>query len=167
MTERQANSAPGMVNTLALMLILGIGAVPAGASDHAELVRELRNCAHIEARDDRLACLDRLSNEVLREDDIVGQADKIAAAEKKPSAKSANDSESGKKAIAGVLMSCEKNAEGKYLFYLENGQIWKQVSQQKERYHDCDWSITIHRDLFGYHMKRSDDDRSIRVRRLR
>ena len=150
-----------------IVLLSSAGIVGPAVADDSETLDEIRRCAHIEGRDIRVECLDLLANKVLREDDVSDEASRISEGTYPVQAPAKESSKSAKKAIRAVLTKCKKNNEGKYLFYLENGQIWKQANKQNKRYRPCEGSITIVRDLMGYKMIRTDDGSYVRVRRLR
>jgi len=55
----------------------------------------------------------------------------------------------------------------KYAFYLEGGQVWKQVGDKRLYFKDCDFNVTISKDFFGYKMQREGEKSRFRVSRLR
>jgi hypothetical protein len=70
-------------------------------------------------------------------------------------------------AVRGRLERCEKLRSGKYVFYFDNGQIWKQADSKRLSWKECNFEVTIGKDFFGYQMSRDDDDRSVRISRVR
>lgn len=151
----------------AFLALLSVAPFNSALADDTELLDELRRCSHLDGREVRDQCLNKLAIKVLREDRVLAEAAEIGESGSDTADRVAVDNKVSKNVITGVLLSCKKNSEGKYLFYLENGQIWKQVSTEKKRFGKCDGSITIGRDLLGHKMVRNDDGSSIRVRRLR
>jgi hypothetical protein len=167
MRRRDKAGAAWRVCTSVFLVILGLGLFNTALAGDNELLDELRRCAHLDGQEIRDKCLNKLATKVLREDRVLADAAEIGESGPDDVAGIAVESKESKNVITGVLMSCKKNSEGKYLFYLENGQIWKQVSTQKKKFGKCGGSITIGRDLLGHKMVRNDDGSSIRVRRLR
>ena len=69
-------------------------------------------------------------------------------------------------AVRGRVVSCRENAHGKYLFYFDNGQIWKQKDNNPIRWKDCSFEVTIGKDFFGYKMVADGEKRKIRISRI-
>ncbi len=69
--------------------------------------------------------------------------------------------------VKGRVVRCEKGRSGKYLFHFENGQIWRQKDSKRMSYRDCDFQVTISKDVFGYTLVRDGHDRVYRIERLR
>ncbi|MFT5574207.1 MAG: hypothetical protein ACI9FR_003145 [Cryomorphaceae bacterium] len=67
----------------------------------------------------------------------------------------------------GRITSCSKAGDGKHLFVFENGQIWKQVKSSKRRYKNCDFAVTVTKDMFGYKMAIEGKSGNIRINRKR
>lgn len=65
------------------------------------------------------------------------------------------------------VVRCRKDDFDQYLFYLENGQVWKQKSDRRLFYDDCDFDVTITKDFFGYKMLPDGEKRRIRISRVR
>lgn len=152
-------------------LLLSVAAMAAPQSDE-ELAERLRECARTEQVDKRLECLQALANEAIKEDNAPPQ---VAAA--RVSAKSGVRSsttreaktvivETRGKSITGVLAECRRSNTGGYLFYLEDGQIWKQIDVRKERFKTCDWPVTIVKAENGYRLILDEDDYLL-VRRIK
>lgn len=167
MRRRDQARAGLQVYSSILLVILSLGPFNTVLAGDNDLLDELRRCAHLDGREVRDRCLNKLANKVLREDSVLAEAAEIGDSGPDDTARVTVENKESKNVITGMLMSCKKNSEGKYLFYLENGQIWKQVSSQKKKFGKCSGSITIGRDLLGHKMVRNDDGSSIRVRRLR
>jgi hypothetical protein len=82
-----------------------------------------------------------------------------------PSPKSKpDDAESG---VPVNVVSCQTGASDEYIFTLDNGEVWKQVSSKRLRLPDCNFSARIDRDFFGYKMVLEEDNTKLRVKRLR
>lgn len=160
----------------------------ASSQSDAELANELRRCAKIDGAKERTECLQSLAEKSLgddvaakrpstvmpsRSDQVQGQQSVTAtppqddqAQEKQPQDEKVVIVETMEKPVTGVLTDCRKSYSGAYLFYFENGQIWKQVDSRRKRFKNCDRSVTIVRDSFGYKMLIDSDD-YVRVRRLK
>lgn len=55
----------------------------------------------------------------------------------------------------------------KYTFYLDDGQVWKQVNHKRMNFEDCDLEVTIHKDFFGFKMQIEGSQKKFRVSRVR
>ena len=152
-------------------LLLAMAPAMADLTDE-DIGKRLRNCAKLEAQETRAECLQALADESLR-DDKVG---KKAAAVDAPARDTAETPKAGsdktvivetiEKPIQGVLRDCHRSYSGAYLFYFEDGQIWKQVDTRRKRFKNCDWPVTIVKDGFGYKLL-INADTYVRVRRLK
>jgi hypothetical protein len=67
--------------------------------------------------------------------------------------------------VRGRIVSCREDLTGKYVFYFENGQVWRQKGNSRVRWKECDFEVTISKDFFGYKMVRDGDDRKVRIAR--
>ena len=65
------------------------------------------------------------------------------------------------------VTKCVKNASKKFVFYFENGQVWKQVSDKRVFFRNCDFNVTITKDYFAYKMLQDEKKRPIRISRLK
>lgn len=65
------------------------------------------------------------------------------------------------------VVRCEKDGFRRYFFYFENGQVWKQKSDRRLSYKECDFNITITKDVFGYKMLPEGETRRIRIARVK
>lgn len=158
-------------NLAAWGLLLAMAPAMAGLSDE-EIAKRLRDCAKLEGQEVRAECLQALADESLRDDKVGKKAAAVDApgAEMAETPTAANDNmtilETNEKPIQGVLSDCRRSYSGVYLFYFEDGQIWKQVDSRRKRFKNCDWPVTIVKDAFGYKLL-VDADSYVRVRRLK
>lgn len=76
-------------------------------------------------------------------------------------------SESEKLELTARVVGCKKDDFRRYYFYFENGQVWKQKSERRLTYKECDFNITITRDFFGYKMLPEGETRRIRIARVK
>ena len=119
---------------------------------------------------ERLACYDALTvsderpsaqggeRTVLPLDDSVGkgQVDEDA------------DDDEGRPTYTARLVRCGDSSTGRIqLFYLENGQVWRQRNSGGMKVRECDVDIEITRDMFGFRLVIPSQNRSIRVARVR
>lgn len=157
---------------LAMSLLLSAFAEAANSQTDEELAERLRQCARVEGKDARIECLQSLANDALREDSVGSNIKatpvSVARTDKEPDRAQDKPSsvESTKEPIKGTLRDCRKSHSGAYLFYLEDGQIWKQADTRQKRLRKCNWPVTIERDIFGYKMFMKDDS-YVRVRRIK
>lgn len=68
-------------------------------------------------------------------------------------------------AYGGTVTSCRKDPYGSWYFFLDNGQVWKQVKGRKHKIKECNFDVTIAQDVFGYKMRIDELEKTIRVRR--
>lgn len=69
--------------------------------------------------------------------------------------------------VHGTVVKCIEDATGKYLFYFDNGQIWKQKDNTIIRWKECAFDVTISKDFFGYKMIPAGETRKVRIGRVR
>ena len=69
--------------------------------------------------------------------------------------------------VRARVAQCEKDVWKKYLFHFDNGQVWKQTSDKKLYFRDCDFYVTITKDFFGYKMQVDGEKGRIRISRLK
>lgn len=154
----------------------------------------IQRCAAIAAPMDRLACFDTLagvpeSAPVAVPDvaespaDIASEPapDTVAAPTTEPAAPAAKtldelDAETSPREsrdkdenllVRARVTRCEKDARKKYYFVFENGQVWKQVSERRLRYKECEFDVTITKDFFGYKMQPDGEHRRVSIARVK
>lgn len=71
------------------------------------------------------------------------------------------------RAIRAHVAECRVGASGRYYFYFDNGQVWKQVDKIRQDLEACDYSVTIEKDTFGYKMKPDANVRAVRIKRVK
>ena len=62
---------------------------------------------------------------------------------------------------------CSLSPRGKYYFYFDNGQVWRQTDAERQEFEDCDFSATIEKDMFGFKMRPQNGARPVRIKRIR
>lgn len=144
-----------------------IGTAEARNSKNKPLEVQLQSCS-LEAKDsERLACFDDLAKTNADETDSVSnEPDSL------PMDLGGGKFDKNKKELLankGQLASCKKSHDGRWIFYFESGQVWKQVAidNVKRRYKGCKYKVAIKKDGFGYKMHIDELSRKIRIKRLR
>ena len=131
----------------------------------------LQRCGAIEDAASRLECYDEVAKRASapqRPVEAPKQPVESAPPEEKPTAaKKADKDDEGDETFAVKVTRCEQAYDGKYFFFFDNGQVWKQVKADRERYRDCDFTVTVTRDWFGYKMQRDGKERRIRISRVK
>tara|TARA_B110000091_G_C13739051_1_gene442477 strand:- start:113 stop:610 length:498 start_codon:yes stop_codon:yes gene_type:complete len=69
--------------------------------------------------------------------------------------------------IVKVMKCIKSGGSNKYHFYLEGGQVWKQTSDKRLGFKDCNFGVSIIKDYFGYKMQLEDSKKKFRVKRIR
>ena len=162
------------------IFILGTIALIASTKVHAQDSSDMARCAELENADARLACYD----------EVIGQSSSSPpspeAAEKEPTGTAPrsepvpltqdvgeeqldgkNRPESEPMIIQGRVTECQKDASNKWYFVFDNGQVWKQRSNARLPVGECDFSVTITKDVFGYKMQIDGEGKKIRIGRIR
>jgi hypothetical protein len=57
-------------------------------------------------------------------------------------------------------------ATGRWIFTFDNGQVWRQSNTGRLPFRDCDFVVTLRRDVFGYKLEIPSANRSVRVTRI-
>ena len=131
---------------------------------------EVMRCAAVDDASLRLACYDKIGG---REDlapaiatlpAVVAPTDGIGS-EQLP--KKAKQEEEAKGPVPARVNRCMQDARKKYHFYLDDGQIWKQISDKKLSFKECDFGVVISKDFFGYKMQVDGEKSRFRVKRIR
>lgn len=142
---------------------------------HADGVSQqaLQACSAIDDASARLACYDEAvgrpapaaNTKATPAQEIVAEKtlDDLGA-ETLPGASRAEDEEL---AVRARVTGCKKDARNKYMFFFENGQVWRQSSDKRVYIKDCNFEVTISRDFFGYRMLRDGDKGRIRIARVK
>lgn len=67
--------------------------------------------------------------------------------------------------VRGRIVSCREDLTSKYVFYFENGQVWRQKDNSRIRWKECEFEVTISKDFFGYKMVRDGEKKKVRIAR--
>jgi hypothetical protein len=175
--------------------------VLAHAQPSDNLLRGLRRCAALTAAADRLACYDRLASQFQppaqtavapsptkeEKESWFGLDNLFGGGEEKPQTapqqfgeerieKTPDQIEQEKKeeidSITAKLSDYATNAYGKFIVFLDNGQVWAQLQADSGKAHFAknpkDVTVTIERAFLGsYSMTISDNVRLFKVRRVK
>jgi hypothetical protein len=79
---------------------------------------------------------------------------------------SRKDGGQGDISVRGRVASCAKGRSGKYVFYFDNGQVWRQKGNLRLSWKECEFDVTISKDFFGYKMVRDGDRKKVRIERI-
>ena len=169
---------PGITFVLALL------SAAAGAQS-ADLADGMTACRAIENDADRLACYDGLAGTEAppdpQEAPTPPPVPEAAAVPAPPAADApppapenlgaemlpAKSNEKEKISFSATLTRCGKAANGRYLFYFDNGQVWRQSNDGRLNLGDCKFDVTITKDFFGYKMQQVGEKKRIRIKRIR
>lgn len=156
---------------LALSLVFFLPVV-ASADDATDA--GIARCAAVNDASARLACYDKLAGRQESSPAVVDRPSTASPAPVAPpddlGAESLGRKEEKKDDEAPVqakVIRCVKDARKDYHFYLEGGQVWKQLSDKKLYYKECEFNVTISRDYFGYKMQIEGEKSRLRVKRVR
>lgn len=155
-----------------LASMLSLSAPPLSYAD-AVNPDELRACSAIDDASARLACYD----EAIGPPAPAANTSAAPRAEK-PARKTLDDlgaetlpgagrTEDEELAVRATVTGCKKDVRNKYMFFFENGQVWRQSSDKRVYFKDCNFEVTISRDFFGYKMLRDGDKGRIRIARVK
>lgn len=156
-------------------LLAGMLFVAALPLSHAEPVSSaaLQACSAIDDASARLACYDEAVGRPAPAANTKATPAQETAAEKTlddlgaetlPGASRADDEEL---AVRARVTGCKKDARNKYMFFFENGQVWRQSSDKRVYFKDCNFEVTISKDFFGYRMLRDGDKGRVRIARVK
>ncbi|MGB5333844.1 MAG: hypothetical protein WBM64_00980 [Woeseiaceae bacterium] len=157
--------------------MLFLGALPLSHADPVSS-EALQACSAIDDASARLACYDEAvglpapaantkatpAEETAAEETAAEKTLDDLGAETLPGASRADDKEL---AVRARVTGCKKDARNKYMFFFENGQVWKQSSDKRVYFKDCNFEVTISRDFFGYRMLKDGDKGRIRIARVK
>lgn len=69
--------------------------------------------------------------------------------------------------VRGRVERCVKGRSGKYVFYFDNGQVWRQRGNARAKWKECSFDVVISKDAFGYTLVEVGETRKIRIDRVR
>lgn len=136
--------------------------------------QDLSQCVNIGDDKARLACFDKLAASISSVESN-SEPNNVETAQKKvtelpSSAGGANFEEAAGKTrenYSAQVVKCTQASNGRWFYYFDNKQIWKQVDSRKRRHKQCDFKVTVSKDGFGYYMRIDESNSKIRIRRQR
>jgi hypothetical protein len=165
------------------VLIVAVGIILVGALSSLtpsasladdSVTDELRRCASVDDASSRLACYDKLGGRQASTPETIAAPAEVGESVALPpdelgseSLHQADDKKDEDAPVIAKVNRCVKDARKKYVFYLEGGQVWKQVSDKKLFYKECAFNVTISKDFFGYKMQVDGEKYRFRVSRIR
>ncbi len=187
---------------LPLAIVFALSPLCAHAEPGDNLLRSLRNCATLTDAPARLACYDRLAPQFQpqaqtaapappptkeEKESWFGLSNLLGGGEEKPQAKpeqfgeeriekTPEQLEEAKKdeidSITAKLSDYATNAYGKFIVFLDNGQVWTQLQADSGKAHFArnpkDVTVTVERAFLGsYSMTISDNVKMFKVKRLK
>ena len=167
MTLRSTKLVAGL--SYAMIIGMLVAGIPSLSFADDGILEELWRCAAVDDATPRLACYDRLgghqkSAPVTVSEELAVPPDELGA----ESLSRNDDKKAEPTAVVARVTKCAKGASNKkYVFYLEGGQVWKQVSDKRLYFKECDFNVTISKDFFGYKMQREGEKPKFRVSRIR
>lgn len=162
-------------------LRLGALAIMLNASADAQDAADLGSCANLEDPQARLACYDAAS-QGLQEAKPASPPAEAAPARETPESPAAADSaqpsvavseeqpgpEDGKdQPLRLQLTDCQKGPTGKWYFYFDDGQVWKQKDNDRFSTKNCNGEVAISKDFFGYKIEFQTTENKIRAARVK
>ncbi|MDJ0748731.1 MAG: hypothetical protein QNJ11_04570 [Woeseiaceae bacterium] len=165
---------------ITLIVVLLFGSTQAHS---AELADNLAGCRAIANDAERLACYDGLADTSSQAPPVAPSAETVVA----PAPNTEADAtpppvpedlgaevlpekpgeEKEPERFSATVTRCGEAADGRYLFYFKNGQIWRQAKDDRLYFRDCQFGVTITKDFFGYKMQQVGEKKRIRIRRVR
>lgn len=164
------------------------------AAAESSIDEDLKQCAALQDQGVRLACYDGIvdrmpdveppavadtvAEQAIDEPEAVtATAEEVAIAEEVVVAEEAVADKTGNdERLASLgepvelqtrVVRCTRDSRRRYYFYFENGQVWKQKSEKRLKYKECDFNVTITQDFFGYRMVPEGETGKIRIARVR
>lgn len=168
--------------TYIVLLAIVALAMPGISSADDGVADGLRKCSLVEDPGARLACFDSLNGRPMpppKEQQAPGvpvepadtQVPVKAAGVKAPveavaAAATANDTQDAPM-LRGRVTRCDKNISDQVVFYLDNGQVWRQSNHKRLSFRNCDFDVTFSKGVLGHTMKLEGGERTVRVRRIK
>ncbi|WP_066965080.1 hypothetical protein [Microbulbifer sp. Q7] len=148
-----ARSLTGLriVRAASLALLASL-ALPTSATTLAE---QLQQCSQFDDDNKRLACYDKLSGSLKQ------HAERQFGQEQKQVIENAPES------ISATITSAKEGAHGKFIFTLDNGQVWRQTDSNRSIWRGGE-QVTLERGALGsFFMRKTTGGRSLRVKRVK
>lgn len=142
--------------------------IPSSLFAEETVLEGLQSCATLDDAALRLACYDKLGEQRDKEQDVAVDTPAIPPDDLGAGSLRRDDKEETEElAVVAKVNRCSKNSRKKFLFYLEGGQVWKQLSDRRLPFKECEFNVTISKDFFGYKMQVEGEKSRFRVSRVR
>ena len=149
------------ISAVMILLTAGTGALA------DELGDRVRECGAVENDAARLACYDGLVSPTPTADITTAPpAPESLGAERLRHKDRAVEAEE-KFEVSATVTRCTERSDGRYVFYFSNGQVWRQSNDERMRFRDCNFDVTITKDFFGFKMQQDGEKRRIRIKRVK
>ncbi|MFT6271006.1 MAG: hypothetical protein ACJAVV_003845 [Alphaproteobacteria bacterium] len=152
-----------------LLVLLFAVAAPSLSNAQESAKDGLQRCGLIDDASARLTCYDKLGGrknaaalQVIEQPALAKDDLSLEPLKARSEQKTKPDSE-----IVKVTKCIRSGGNKKYTFYLEGGQVWKQVSDKRLDFNDCNFSASIRKDFFGFKMQLEGSKKRFRVSRIR
>lgn len=153
-------------------------ALATAASAQSDLADALRKCVVVEDDAARLDCFDDIANSLAGAESRTSEPGQVAAElddgdQTKPLSDdvgkgAVSGEEASRKIYTATVTRCEHNRRlNEFLFFLENGQVWRMSNFRRPIVVKCRFDVTIEQDFFGFKMDIPSEDASFRVSRVR
>lgn len=134
-------------------LLLAATSLPAAAVD--SLREQLQQCSQFSDNDKRLDCFDQVTGNLQQ------HAEQQFGQEQKQVIDEAPES------ITATIATATEGAFGKYIFTLDNGQVWQQVEGSSRATWRGGEQVALERGVFGsFFMRKVTGGRALRVKRI-
>lgn len=77
------------------------------------------------------------------------------------------DRSDGGPAVRGRMVSCHEELNGQFVFFFDNGQVWRQKDDVRLRWNGCSFDVTITKDFFGYQVLPDGETQKVRISRVK
>lgn len=160
---------PFFKQTIALMIAFFIITTPTLSNAEESTQKGLQRCGLINNSSARLACYDQLGG---RKGLAVAKSIEPMALQQDEVSSSLLAKQNTRRAepvsaTLKVIKCVKRGGNNKYMFYLEDGQVWKQISSKRLNFKNCNFDVSILKDFFGYKMQLQDSKKKFSVSRVR
>ncbi|HEY8569030.1 hypothetical protein [Microbulbifer sp.] len=141
--------------TTVLLPVLLLAAIVLPATGAESLREQWLQCSQFSDDSKRLACFDQITG------NLHVRAEQKFGREQEQAIKEAPES------ITATITSAKEGAFGKYIFTLDNGQVWQQVESSERAIWRGGERVAVERGAFGsFIMHKVTGVRSLRVKRI-
>jgi len=119
------------------------------------LNEQLRECAQFSDDNKRLACYDRIAGNLQQHAEQQFGQEQQKVIEEAP------------ESITATITEATEGAYGKYIFTLDNGQVWRQVGSSRAIWRGGEQVVVERGALGSFMMRKTTGGRSLRVKRAK